>query len=31
TYNTLTARYSAWAEKYLRSDNPPDLDGKPGR
>lgn len=31
TYNTLTARYSAWAEKYLRSDDPPDLDGKPGR
>ena len=31
TYNTLTARYSAWAEKYLRQDDPPDLDGKPGR
>lgn len=31
TYNTLTARYSAWAEKYLRHDDPPDLDGKPGR
>ena len=31
TYNTLTARYTAWAEKYLRSDDPPDLDGKPGR
>lgn len=31
TYNTLTARYSAWAEKYLRLDDPPDLDGKPGR
>jgi hypothetical protein len=26
TYNTLTARYSAWAEKYLRQDGPPDLD-----
>lgn len=31
TYNTLTARYAAWAEKYLRHDDPPDLDGKPGR
>lgn len=31
TYNALTARYSAWAEKYLRRDNPPDLDGQPGR
>jgi len=31
TYNTLTARYAAWAEKYLRQDDPPDLDGKPGR
>jgi hypothetical protein len=30
-YNALTARYSAWAEKYLRRDNPPDLDGQPGR
>lgn len=31
TYNALTARYAAWAEKYLRRDNPPDLDGQPGR
>jgi hypothetical protein len=31
TYNTLTARYAAWAEKYLRHDDPPHLDGKPGR
>ena len=31
TYNTLTARYSAWAEKYLRRDQPPELDGTPGR
>jgi hypothetical protein len=31
TYNTLTARYSAWAEKYLRQDDPPDLDGNPSR
>ena len=31
TYNVLTARYTAWAEKYLRRDNPPDLDGQPGR
>lgn len=31
TYNALTARYTTWAEKYLRSDAPPDLDGKPGR
>lgn len=30
-YNTLTARYAAWAEKYLRHDDPPHLDGKPGR
>ena len=27
TYNTLTARYTAWAEKYLRSTKPPKLDG----
>lgn len=26
-YNALTARYSAWAEKYLRRENPPNLDG----
>ncbi len=25
-YNALTARYSAWAEKYLRRENPPNLD-----
>lgn len=31
TYNALTARYTAWAEKYLRHNDPPDLDGKPGR
>ena len=31
TYNALTARYAAWAEKYLRSAEPPNLDGKPGR
>ena len=31
TYNTLTARYSAWAEKYLRTDAPPELDGNPSR
>jgi hypothetical protein len=31
TYNALTARYAAWAEKYLRRNNPPDLDGQPGR
>jgi hypothetical protein len=30
TYNTLAARYSTWAEKYLRKDNPPNLDGSPG-
>jgi hypothetical protein len=30
TYTTLTARYTAWAEKYLRNDSPPQLDGKPG-
>ena len=27
TYNALTARYSAWAGKYLRRDDPPELDG----
>lgn len=27
TYNALTARYAAWAEKYLRSAEPPNLDG----
>lgn len=27
TYNALTARYSAWAEKYLRRAEPPKLDG----
>jgi hypothetical protein len=27
TYNALTARYAAWANKYLRQDDPPDLDG----
>jgi hypothetical protein len=27
TYNTLTARYSAWADKYLRRNETPDLDG----
>jgi hypothetical protein len=26
-YNTLTARYSAWAEKSLRLDEPPNLEG----
>jgi hypothetical protein len=31
TYNSLTARYTAWANKYLRPDAPPKLDGKPGR
>ncbi len=31
TYNTLTARYSAWAEKYLRKDSKPKLDGNPSR
>ena len=31
TYDTLTARYSMWAEKYLRRENPPNLDGTPGR
>jgi hypothetical protein len=31
TYNALTARYTAWANKYLRPDAPPKLDGKPGR
>jgi hypothetical protein len=30
TYTTLTARYTAWAEKYLRPDSPPKLDGKLG-
>ena len=30
TYTTLTARYTAWAEKYLRPDSPPQLDWKPG-
>lgn len=25
-YNALQARYSAWAEKYLRRDDPPNLD-----
>jgi hypothetical protein len=27
TYNALTARYTAWAEKYLRRSDPPNLDG----
>jgi hypothetical protein len=27
TYNALTARYAAWAEKYLRRAEPPNLDG----
>jgi hypothetical protein len=27
TYNILTARYTAWAEKYLRRSEPPNLDG----
>ncbi len=31
TYQTLSGRYSTWAEKYLRRDDPPDLDGNPGR
>lgn len=26
-YYTLTARYTAWAEKCLRRDDPPSLDG----
>ncbi|MFZ9937896.1 MAG: hypothetical protein ACO3JG_12695 [Luteolibacter sp.] len=26
TYSALTARYTAWAEKYLRRREPPDLD-----
>jgi hypothetical protein len=30
-YRTLTARYTAWANKYLRPDQPPKLDGNPGR
>jgi hypothetical protein len=30
-YTALTERYSAWAEKYLRRDDPPNLDGTPGR
>jgi hypothetical protein len=30
-YSGLTERYSAWAEKYLRRDDPPNLDGTPGR
>jgi len=30
-YTSLTERYSAWAEKYLRRDDPPNLDGTPGR
>lgn len=30
TYDTLTARYTAWAEKYLRRESPPKLDGNPG-
>lgn len=31
TYKSLTARYAAWADKYLRQENPPKLDGNPGR
>lgn len=31
TYKSLTARYAAWADKYLRLENPPELDGNPGR
>jgi hypothetical protein len=31
TYRNLTGRYSAWADKYLRLDASPDLDGNPGR
>ena len=31
TYKSLTARYAAWADKYLRQENPPELDGNPGR
>jgi hypothetical protein len=27
TFNALTARYSAWADKYLRRDDPPKIDG----
>lgn len=31
TYRSLTGRYSAWAEKYLRRDHLPQLEGNPGR
>lgn len=31
TYQRLTKRYTIWAEKYLRRDNPPDLPGNPNR
>jgi hypothetical protein len=31
TYKLLTAQYSAWADKYLRRDEPPNLDNMRGR
>jgi hypothetical protein len=30
-YNSITERYSTWAENYPRRDDPPSLDRTPGR